>query len=312
MTENVTVLHDEAIPVTATQKGSVGGVEVPPLNFGSPVPFISGRIELDITSYAHTGSPGEVRMLKGPTIPTMLTSEFRWSPDVTVTATGVQILTYAFTNVSPEEVSPGQLSQFAQFELVAPVGVSIDLKAAFFEGTAFIVQSKVAPVLGANVYTSISDAEARLALAYPNNVSLSALPEAQKGPTLIKATARLEQEVVRLCQPRGSSLFDPATQTLLWPRLNAYSAIGPIIVDWLDSWEDAILLYADEIAEALLLGEDADEPAEDAGLVEVQLDAGGAQYRERWGADGSSADFFQSRQKIFSLLVESFPFGGAG
>ena len=310
MTENAIVMHDEptAITTPGATDGSVSGVPVVE-DFGLGT-VISGRLVYEIASITHSGFAPELRVFLGPTAGTTAISG-RIGPNFADLTTVTQTLTLPFSNMVLVENSPTGIGQFFKMQFFGFGTFSIDVKVTLFEGTAFIVQSKVAPVLGANVYMSISDAEAQLLDAYPNNVSFSALPEDQKGPTLIKATARIEREVVILCQPRGSSLVDTATQTLLWPRLNAYSAIGPIIVDWLDSWEDAILLYADEIAEALLLGEDADEPAEDKGLVEAQLDAGGAQYRERWAAEGSTADFFHGRDEIFSLLGKSFPFGGA-
>lgn len=310
--ENFTVLHDEALPVTATQKGSVGGVEVPPLDFGTPPRVISARIELDITSWTHGGFSGEVRMFKGPTILGLKISEFRFAPDFTVLSTGSQILIYPFSNVSPEEVSPGRLSSFGQFELFVPGGVSIDLKATFFEGIAFIVQSKVAPVTDANVYQSVSDAEARLAEFYPLNDSYSALPDDRKGPVLISATARIEQEVILLCQPSGSSPVDPDNQRLLWQRDVAYSAAGPIIDSWLDSWENAILLYADQVAKAELSGKFADEPSEDQGVKKVLVGPAGADYEREYNTDGFSGNFFEGRGRaaILALLAESFPHGG--
>ena len=108
--------------------------------------------------------------------------------------------------------------------------------------------------------------------------------------------------------------MSPDDQTTLWPRLNAFGSNGVPITPTVgvrDSWVEAMARYVDECAEAELLGEEAEEPAEDKGLVEIELDAFGAKYSERWGADGSSADFFQPRQKILALLSESFPFGGA-
>ncbi len=306
-----TIIHNDDITTTGSVvPGSVGGS---PFVLDLGPGLFTGRIIWDVESaevggtlYA-SGMQGSADGLdpffgmgNNPNFPPGMTDE---------------VYPSIFSNTVPTGTLAGGIVRFVRSTFILLGGATTELKivVTVLDEIDVIPQTFPTPTVGANVYLSVPDLLLLLPDISPLLVSFIALDPDRQAEIWVSATARIEQEVVKLCQPKGSSLVDPDTQTLLWGRLNAFSALGPIISTVLPSWIEAIALYADEVAKAESVGLFADEPAEDEGVIEVEVGPEQADYRRRYNAEGFSGNFFEApgRAAILALLSESFPHGGA-
>ena len=294
-----TILHDGSAVMDPGGPGTVDGIPVFH-DFGERIDALH-QIRVTINNVTDPGSFGWQLAFQSDDNSSFSNPDFVFFLNSLFTGTELE--------PRPTTVSLFNAEQFLRVFFFAFGGAgSVSLEATIFDEEIILVQEPLG-VVDANSYDTVAEAEERISRLLSVTSSYADLSESRKSLVLIYATRRIELEAVRLCQPKGSSLLDPETQPILWPRENAFS-IHDIPIDFvLESWRDAIALYSEEVAAAESLGEEAEEPAEDAGFVELQLDAFGAQYRERWGKDGSPADFFQPRQRILALLSESFPDG---
>lgn len=300
-----TLLHNDVITTTGLIGGTIDGdVFVLPVTA-----MVSSRVRIDVESATgagnlyFTGVNGSVDGIGG-------WLEAGPSQAVPVGTTGESLLGL-MTNSIWTGVDPSGFLGFLRAGFVI-IGSAIELKVVvtLLDGIDVIVQTFPTPTVGANSYVSVPDALLRLPQISPNLVSFALLGPDRQAEILVAATERIELEVVRICEPKGSSLRDPDVQKILWPRDNAYPAIGPVIESWLPSWEEAILLYADKLAAAELRSKLIDDAADLEGIVEIESEPEGAGLKVKYVQGGAPSKFFSLHPEIFAKLAESFAFGG--
>ena len=306
-----TILHNDTITTT----GSVvpATVDASPFVLDLGPGLFTGRIEWDVES-ADAGGTLYASNVQGSADGLDPFFGMGSNPNIPP-GTLDEVLPTTFNNQVWTGTLAGGIVRFIRASFLLFGGGSTELKivVTLLDEIDVIPQTFPTPTAEANAYLSIPDLLLLLPNISPLLLSFIALAADRQADIWVRATSRIEQEVIKLCQPKGSSLVDPDTQTLLWGRLNAFSALGPIIATVLPSWIEAIALYADEIAKAETAGLFADEPSEDRGVIEVEVGPEQADYRRRYNTEGFSGNFFEApgRAAILALLRESFPHGGA-
>lgn len=293
---------------TASGPGTVGAVPIVH-SFGSRDARF--RIDTDVRSVVDGGDLTSVGFaLEFSEVLAFTTSNFIHTLFEIVPMGQQSLFQNYYTNYNWIEESPVDgLAEFLRIQWFIFGTGTADIVITLFDSETIIVQTFPSPTAGANVYDSAASALFRMD-QLGGFTFFATLDQESQDACLVEAARRIEVEA--LCFLTGSAPIstDLELQTLLWGRTGARSNGGGLIDGILQSWRDAILLYTEEVAEAKILGEDSEEPAEDRGLVEIEIDAESAKYSERWTTEGAPGDFFHSRQKIWSLLSESFPFGG--
>lgn len=290
--------------------GTVGGTPIE-YDFGAGR-VVSFRYEMSVTALTGFSS---------------LQLGFQWSPDNTIPTPVWTLgpsenftipLAAAFTqagfndNTVQPSIDPSGLARFVRIFVFAFGGpATFSGVVTLFDGVTIIVQTG-AGVGGANVYLSVADAISRMtALGSARFPCFLALAPDRQDAVWIEATRVLELEIechLLRSAPRSS---DPAFQLLLFPRDGAEDSRGSDLVDLvgLDDYIDGLLLFAEEVAAAEKLGRRIAAPAEDEGLVEVEIDPKSAGYGERWRAEGKSGSFWSApgREEIWRLVSSVFP-----
>lgn len=309
-----TIIHNDTITTTGSVVPATVGGSPFVLDLGPGL--FTGRISWDVES-ADSGGTLYASNMQGSADGLDPFFGMGSNPNITPGTTD-EVLPTTFNNQVWTGTLSGGIVRFVRATFLLFGGGSTELKivVTLLDEINVIPQTFPTPTAGANVYISVPDLLLLLPQISPLLVSYIALDPDRQAEIWVAATKRIEQEVIRLCQPKGSSLVDPDTQSLLWPRLNAFSALGPQItpeLGVLPSWIEAIAIYADEVAKAEDVGLFTDEPSEDKGVVEVEAGPEQADYRRRYNADGFSGNFFEApgRAAILALLSESFPHEGA-
>lgn len=180
--------------------------------------------------------------------------------------------------------------------------------------TTVIVQTAV-PTPGANVYLTTAAALTRINERFKTTVTaFPALTDPLVQDELwVASTLIVEIEAAIFLFNNGAPIStERDTQTLLWGRIGARDHHHKDIVDpliALQSWSDACILYAEELAESWTAGTSPHEPADHAGEVETAIHPEQAELRERYTAEGKPDDWFFGRDLIRKFLSESFPPG---
>ncbi len=174
----------------------------------------------------------------------------------------------------------------------------------------FILQTAPTPIPGATVYQTVDDVLARIdqwrsktGVFITSFPALAELEDQQQ--IMIDGTRQVEIETSPFLTGCSKT---PGGSFLLWPRVNAFASDGATVIDGLplESWNDALLLFWEELSFAKLSGDRTREPGLLEGVFEEEVDSEGAEIRRRYVAEGARHDFFAKRPEMFRLLSQSF------